>query len=129
MKIILNSLWGKFGQRGDMTMSKICLDAKTFYSMVSNEKIEITDMFVCPQNPTCFELLYHEKETIAEQPTNTNVYIACFTTCWARLKLYDLLASLDRHVLYYDTDSVVYLEEKDEDCGVQLGEFLFFFFF
>ncbi len=122
MKIILNSLWGKFGQRSNQTMSKICFEPKEFYSMVGNKRMEITDMFLCPTNPNCIEFLYHEKETTAEQPHNTNVYIACFTTCWARMKLYDLLEQLGRHVMYYDTDSVVYYERKDEQLNVKLGK-------
>lgn len=128
MKIILNSLWGKFGQRGNMSMSKICLEPKEFYAMIGDEHMEITDMFLCPSNPECIEFRYHEKENTAEQPYNTNVYIACFTTCWARLKLYDLLTKLGRHVLYYDTDSVVYHERKDEDLNVKLGELFFILF-
>lgn len=31
------------------------------------------------------------------------------TTCWARLKLYDVLDILNTRVYYYDTDSVIYV--------------------
>ncbi len=107
MKIILNSLWGKFGQRGNRTQSKICLLPKDFYSIVLNDDLEIKDLFLCPNNPKLIELLYTEKETTASEPLNTNVYIASFTTCNARLRLYDVLDKLGTTVLYYDTDSVI----------------------
>ena len=37
-----------------------------------------------------------------------NVFVAAFTTCHARLKLYHYLNMLQQQVLYYDTDSVIY---------------------
>ena len=40
--------------------------------------------------------------------TKTNIFIAAFTTCYARLKLYSYLDTLKQQVLYYDTDSVIY---------------------
>jgi len=123
MKIILNALWGKFGQRGNMTQSKICFEPKEFYSLILDNRYEVTNMFLCPKNNGCMELLYREKENTASEPPNTNVYIACFTTCHARLKLYDLLSKLGEHVLYYDTDSVIYRHKANENL-VELGKLL-----
>lgn len=40
---------------------------------------------------------------------NFNVFIAAFTTCWAWLRLYEVLELLDERVLYFDTDSVIFL--------------------
>ena len=59
---------------------------------------------------------------------NLNIFVASFTTSWARLRLYEALQLLGERVLYYDTDSVVYLEEEEEDqpsplLGDYLGEF------
>ena len=39
---------------------------------------------------------------------NTNVFIAAFTTSWARIRLYEALDILGEQVLYYDTDSIIY---------------------
>ena len=49
--------------------------------------------------------------------------MACFTTCWARLRLYEALELLGERVLYYDTDSVIYLEEPGQPSPV-LGDYL-----
>jgi len=126
MKIILNSLWGKFGQRGNMTQSKMCMAAKDFYSLIMNDRFDITGLFACPDNDQCLELLYNEKEHSAKEPRNTNVYVACFTTCHARLQLYQVLKQLGERVLYYDTDSVIYRHSIHDDCGVKLGMFFLF---
>ena len=52
--------------------------------------------------------------------------MACFTTCWARLKLYDALDILQERVLYKDTDSVVFLSAQgmpEPPLGGYLGDF------
>ena len=52
-------------------------------------------------------------------------YLATFTTCWARLNLYNILEKIDRNVLYYDTDSVIYLsnlKKNDVPLGAYLGD-------
>lgn len=58
-------------------------------------------------------------------PGHTNVFLASFTTCWARLKLYELLDRLQRRVLYWDTDSVIYTTKQGQwepPTGDYLGE-------
>ena len=49
--------------------------------------------------------------------------MACFTTCWARLRLYEALELLGNRVLYFDTDSVIYLEQPGQPNPV-LGDYL-----
>ena len=77
-------------------------------------------------NDQMVEVLYqYQKEDIPVSP-NLNIFVACFTTCWARLKLYEALELLGERVLYYDTDSVIYLEEPGQpspDLGNYLGDF------
>ena len=58
-----------------------------------------------------------------ETPARTNVVLACFTTAQARLKLYEVLEKLDRRVLYFDTDSVVYVTDEGE-WEPPLGDYL-----
>ena len=59
------------------------------------------------------------------EDNKTNIYLATFTTCWARLKLYSVLERVDTRVLYYDTDSVIYVSrpgQYDPPFGDYLGE-------
>jgi len=72
-------------------------------------------------------------------PSNkTNIFIASYTTSWARLELYKYLEQLKEQVLYFDTDSIIYLwreglsavetgpfldQMKDETAGVPIQEF------
>ena len=48
------------------------------------------------------------------QPDPNTVVIAASTTAYARLQLYDELDLLQERVLYYDTDSVIYLSQPGQ---------------
>lgn len=122
-KITLNSMWGKFGQRGNMAKSKVCMSKQEFLGTIFNERLEVTAIFICPSNTNCVEVQYKEVESLAEEPTTTNVYIALFTTAHARLMLYDHLETLGERVLYFDTDSVIYLTKPGQE-RLKLGEYL-----
>lgn len=53
------------------------------------------------------------------------IFIACFTTALARLKLYAELEKVEEQVLYYDTDSVIYSWKAGEQViptGIFLGQ-------
>ncbi|GIX98241.1 DNA-directed DNA polymerase [Caerostris extrusa] len=60
-----------------------------------------------------------------KQDTSTNIFIAAFTTAWARLKLYQEMDKLGENVLYHDTDSIIYASDgmNDPPLGNFLGEF------
>ena len=70
----------------------------------------------------------HFDEDIPVSP-NLNVFVASFTTCWAHSRLYEALRLLGKRVLYFDTDSVIFLEDTDDPDqpqpirGDYLGEF------
>ena len=66
---------------------------------------------------------YENVEEFVEADGKTNVVIASFTTSHALLKLYSVLEQLDRRVLYFDTDSVIYVS-KDGEWEPPMGSYL-----
>ena len=52
--------------------------------------------------------MYTSEDEAAAKVSKVNIFIAAFTTCYARLKLYEALHTVQDQVLYYDTDSVIY---------------------
>jgi len=71
------------------------------------------------------EVVY--KNLKENQPNNgrDNIFIASFTTCWARLKLYSYLEQPQQQVLYFDTDWVIFAwkpGQPDIPLGDVLGE-------
>ena len=59
----------------------------------------------------------------AAKGKKTNIFVAAFTTCHARLKLYESLDLLQKQVLYYDTDSVIY-KWREGQPYIPTGDFL-----
>lgn len=55
----------------------------------------------------------------------TNIFLASFTTMWARLKLYRVLDILGEDVLYFDTDSVILkVSSSDLLSKLPIGNYL-----
>ena len=121
-KICLNSLSGKFGQRQNMTQTKYVVDVKEWYKLILNDKITISNMVFINENVV--QVTYKYKDWYVQDPFSTNIYIAAFTTSNARLRLYDMLDKLGQSVAYYDTDSIVYIDDgqKTIKTGCMLGE-------
>ena len=63
------------------------------------------------------EVLYvnwRYREDAIEAAPHTNVLIAAYTTAQARMKLYEHLEKLGRRLLYYDTESCIFVSRDDE---------------
>ena len=72
---------------------------------------------------------WREKDECVESLSNTNVILAAsqaaYNTARAGLKFYDLLEKLEERVLYFETDSVVYVHRTslwNAPLGDCLGE-------
>ena len=71
------------------------------------------------------QLTWEESENMLKEDYQTYVFIAAFSTCWARLKLYSLLETIGERVLYVDIDSIIFMSrpgDKDPKTGSFLGE-------
>ena len=125
-KTCLVSLWGKFGQVPKHTQNKYIDTEEDFYKTVLNDKIESLSLSFL--NDLTVYASYETKNQFVGPSYNTNIYIACFTTAWARLRLYSMIDRLGRNVCYMDTDSIVYIEDEsnkyifDKYIGDSLGE-------
>ncbi len=69
------------------------------------------------------QVQFKMKTDFADELPSTNIFIAVFTTVHARLKLLREMEKLDRRVLYYDTDSIIY-ESHEGDAEPPTGSFL-----
>ena len=74
-------------------------------------------------NDEMAEVQYDQEDDFLDILPNTNVVLAAFITCYARLKLYSYLETLQRIVLYMDTNSVIYLQ-TDGVADVPTGNYL-----
>ena len=63
------------------------------------------------------------RDKYSTKGTLSSIFIAAMTTCHARLKLYTEIARLGDRVLYFDTDSIVFISQPSE-YEPKLGKFL-----
>ena len=54
------------------------------------------------------EIVHTSVDDNAPTSDHTNIFVAAYTTCLARLKLYELLEELGKQTLYFDTDSEIF---------------------
>ena len=114
-------LTGKFAQRSNLVKTEMLYEPKRLFELLYSDEFEVCDARLI--NDDMMEVQFRDVEEFAEQNNKVNVVIAAFTTAYARLKLYDLLDLLQERVLYYDTDSVIYVHKADE-ADPPLGNYL-----
>jgi len=123
-KLKLNNFWGKFGQGENFTQVTSCTKPCDFFTLLADDRQQIHRIEIV--NDDMIHVYHSYLEECVPIQTNTNIFIAAFTTCWARLKLYETLDQLQQQVLYFDTDSVVYYWEPglpEVPLGCYLGDF------
>jgi hypothetical protein len=125
-KLFLNSLWGKFGQRSNLPRTEFVRTVDELNRLLLRQDIEVSDLIEF-KGPTLADdicqVQYKLKTDFADELPSTNIFIAVFTTAHARLKLLRAMEPLDRRVIYYDTDSIVY-ESRQGDEEPPTGSFL-----
>ncbi|XP_054708306.1 uncharacterized protein LOC129218122 [Uloborus diversus] len=91
--------------------------------MLADSTKNIKDVFFPKEEIAALQ--WDTSEKFVSQDISTNIFIAAFTTAWARLKLYQEMDKLGRSVLYHDTDSIIYASNglNDPSIGNFLGEF------
>ena len=105
-KLMLNSMWGKFGQRTNKTQVREFTRAQDMHTFLGSGKYDVR--YVSPLTADRVEVHFKLHEEMEDVSPNLNIFVACFTTCWARLRLYEAFETLQERVLYFDTDSVIF---------------------
>ena len=92
-KLILNSFWGKFGQRENQPKTKIVNDPAELFAMFTNPSICCNG--VLSVNEETVIVSFEHTDEAYDPLTTVNVAIAAYVTAQARLKLYSYLEKLD----------------------------------
>ena len=106
ISFVFCSLWGKFGERPNKATTVTIHNPSHLFNLIADTTKEIQTLRICTDD--ILEAVYTSVKDNAAKGKKTNIFIAAFTTCHARLQLYQYLDVLQRHVLYYDTDSIIY---------------------
>ena len=82
-KLCLNSLWGMFDQRSNISQTKYVTEVSEFYEILLDDKLDNKNFqFI---NDDMVQMTYNFKDQFVDNSKNTNVCIACFTKSHARL--------------------------------------------
>ena len=126
-KICLNSLWGRFALRNQLSKTIVTDDPYDVGLYFNDPTIEIC--FIDELDDNLFLITYNTKEEFIEEHGCSNVLIALWTTSAARIHLLKLLQKVDAtsgcEILYMDTDSVIYVHPENNDplsTGPHLGD-------
>ena len=76
-------------------------DPSEVYKLLQDDAIVVHDIRMI--NEEVIEVTYQSEDAFTKINPNTNVVIAAFTTCHARLRLYEVLERLGDRAMYYDT--------------------------
>ena len=97
------------------------VEANLFFQLVFDPMKQPYNFHILTNDTIQIELIY--KQDCQPEDNKTNIYLATFTTCLARLKLYSELEKLGKKVLYYDTDSLIYVSRPGQ-YDPPLGDYL-----
>ena len=105
-----------------MSQTKYVTEVSEFYEILLDDKLDNTNFQFIYDDMV--QMTYNFKDQFVDNSNNTNIYIACFTTRHARLMLYNKLDYLKEKVLYFDTDSIIYVDDgtKTVKTGDMLGD-------
>ena len=120
-KLMVNSHWGKMGQVSNKGQMTYITDSTEYVRIMTDPTVEVHDVRYVTDSMVAVQWV--RDKDFDEGLPYTNVVLAAVTTACARLKLYGLLESLQERVLYFDTDSVVYVH-KDGAYNPPLSDFL-----
>lgn len=112
-------MWGRLGMNTNRTCYKLIKTSEEWFTMIRDEQniIHHADF----SHKDIIQVYYSNRYDIGS--SETSVVHAAFVTAHARLKLYSELEKLNQRVLYFDTDSIIYIWKSDE-YNPTLGNYL-----
>jgi hypothetical protein len=120
-KLMLNSFWGRYAMNTNKMQVKFISKINEWFELITDDKYEIHDIDFTSENT--LTVFYKIQEEFNQGSNQVNVVIAAFVTTYARLKLYSELEKLDERVIYFDTDSIIFVS-NNKDYEPELGDFL-----
>lgn len=110
-KLMLNSHWGRYGMNTNRSKIKIISSLSDWYNIIDNDDFVVHD--VVASTNEILQVSISDNASLHCGSFHNNVSLAAFVTCYARLKLFQSLSVLGNRVLYYDTDSIIFIVDQE----------------
>ena len=98
--------------RDSLCQTKFITDPKEYNRLLRTRAKVIHDSHIVSEH--CIMVTMSDEEEYNEGNGTSNLAIAAFTTSHARLRLLKLLRQLNDRVLYFDTDSIIYIQRPGD---------------
>ena len=105
-------MWGKIGQRTNKIQVREFIDPQFLLDFMESNQHSITYVSFLTEDRV--EIHYRQVPDDRLPSVNLNIFVAAFTTCHPRLRLYEALHHLQERVLYFDTDSIIYIQRPSD---------------
>jgi hypothetical protein len=123
-KLACNSLWGRMGMNENRSQCTAIFDLNELNRHLRDPLRDVHSIRRVNDKCVCIN---HKHSSIdcVDVSNNTNIYLAIFTTTYARLRLAELIDFVGwERVLYMDTDSLIYLLSENEEENLTVSPFL-----
>ena len=110
-KITLYCLWGKLAQREKMSQTEYISNSSQYFDLVTNPNIIVKNVETFDNECPFILVNYETKLDHIDTHTTANVIMGSYVTAYARMELYNVLEKLEEGVLYFDTDSCMYIHD------------------
>jgi hypothetical protein len=77
-KLLLNSLWGKFGQRNNLSKSRLLKSPAEYFELILSQAVDIRQ--ITAAGDEMMRVSYSEKESLIQENNTSNAVVALYTT-------------------------------------------------
>jgi hypothetical protein len=77
-KLLLNSLWGKFGQRNNLAKSRVLKSPAEYFELLLSQAVDIRQITGAGED--MMRVSYTEKESLIQETNTSNSVVALYTT-------------------------------------------------
>jgi hypothetical protein len=117
-KLCLNSMWGKLTERNNRPQTKLISEPRELYKFLSTPGIEVMNLIFA--NDQVVWISWRIAEDMEHVPSLRHTNDVCsFVTAFGRMHLYSYLDRLQDRALSCDTDSVIYIQPRNEPALVE----------
>ena len=122
-KLCCNCFWGRLGMRDSFPNVDFIRNMSDLFKIQGDNTRKISTVRYVSENVVAV-LSKNESVDTLNFTNNTNVYLAIFTTSYARMRLYNLIKKVEDRFVYCDTDSVFYEISPNEENNLKTGKFM-----
>ena len=108
---MLNCLWGKLAQSEKMSETDYISKPSQYFDLITNPNIIVKNVEIF-DNECPFILVNYETKLVHNDTHATaNVIVGSYVTVYARMELHNVLKKLKERILYFDTDSCMFIHD------------------